>query len=461
MRFLSKMSIYIFIFLAGTGLVYAQTILDDYVAQGLANNLALKQKQFNLLSGIASVNEAWGNFFPTVTVEARATWNGGGREIIIPVGDLLSPVYQTINGLHGTALQPPDVEYAMPLYVEDEQEIKIRVVQPIFIPSIYFNLQIQSQLAGVRELEVDIYTRFLKTEIKRAYFNYLKAMKVVVVFEKMHEVLNENLRVSEKLFQAGMITQDAVFRAKAEIASIIQQQLEAKKQTEQAASYFNFLLNRPHDTAIEVLEFPEFESAPSVSYQEAEACALSLRAEMILVQKRIITEENIGAVAISNYIPKVTAAFEYGLLANQFDINFDNNFWSFSIVAQWEIFDGLRNFSQNDRSLQQQNLIRTELAELREKIKLEVRQAYNDVMVAEQTIYSSRQELESMAKYFEIITRKYNEGIVTQMEYMDAQSRLTRAEINKLVAEYDYLIKYARFEAVTHIDEKHKVLFNE
>jgi len=458
MLFNNKLKACIFILLHLSGLLCAQNILDSYVAEGLANNLALKQKQFNLLSGIASVNEAWGNFFPTVTVEARASWNGGGREMTIPVGDLLLPVYADINNQIAPITPTPVGEYAMPLYFEDEQEIKVRVVQPIFIPSIYFNLQIQSQLQGVRELELDIYSRFLKTEIKRAYFNYLKAVKVVVVYEKMHEVLNENLRVSEKLFQAGMITEDAVFRAKAEIAGIIQQKLEAEKLTEQAASYFNFLLNRAHDTAIEEMEFPEFKSSHNISYQDAEACALSLRAEMILMQKRIMTEENIGALAISNYIPKLTAAFEYGLLGNQFDISFDNSFWSFSIVAQWEIFDGGRNLAKNDQSNQQKNLIEAQLAELKEKIKLEVRQAYNDLMVSEQVILSSRQELESMEKYFDIITKKYNEGIVTQMEYMEAQSRLTRAEINKLVAEYDYLIRYARFEAVTHIDEKDKVL---
>jgi outer membrane protein len=457
----SKLFMITVILFGGAGLLCAQSILDDYIAEGLANNLALKQKQFNLLSSIASVNEAWGSFFPTVTVEARSTWSGGGREIEIPVGDLLSPVYYDINNQIGPITPTPVGDYAMALMPEDEQEVKIRVVQPIFIPSIYFNLQIQSQLQGVRELELDIYTRFLKTEIKRAYFNYLKALNVVIIYEKMHEVLKENLRVSEKLFQSGMITEDAVFRAEAEIASIIQQELEAQKSTEQAASYFNFLLDRPHDTPIEVMEFPQFESAHNINYQEAEACALSLRPEMILMQKRIIAQENIGAMSISNYIPTVTAAFEYGLLGSQFDINFDNSFWSFSIVAQWEIFDGGRNLSKSDQSNQQRNMIETQLKELKEQIKLEVRRAYNDVMVTEQAILSSRKEVESTRKYFDIITKKYNEGIVTQMEYMEAQTRLTRAEINKLVAGYNYLIKYAQFEAVTYIDEKQKVLLTE
>jgi outer membrane protein len=460
MRFLNKFYGIALVLWASSGLLYAQTVLDDYIAEGLANNLALKQKQFNLLSGIAEVNEAWGGFFPTVTVEARSTWSGGGREIDVPVGDLLSPVYQTISGFHGP-VQPPDVTYAMPLMPEDEQEIKLRIVQPIFIPSIYFNLQIRSQLAGVRELELDIYTRFLKTEIKRAYFNYLKALNMVTIYENMHDVLKENLRVSTKLFQSGMITEDAVFRAEAEIASIIQQKLEAQNSTEQAASYFNFLLNRPHDAQIELMEFLQFSPPHDVDYREAEACALSLRPEMILMQKRIIAQENIGAMSISNYIPTVTAAFEYGLLGNQFDINFDNSFWSFSIVAQWEIFDGGRNLSKSDHANQQKNLFETQLKELKEQIKLEVRKAYNDVMVTEQAIISSRKEVESTRKYFDIITKKYNEGIVTQMEYMEAQSRLTRAEINNLVAEYDYLIKYAQFEAVTYIDAKQKVLLTE
>ena len=60
------------------------------------------------------------------------------------------------------------------------------------------------------------------------------------------------MRVSQKLFAAQKVTQDAVYRAESELASIEQQEMETRNNLDVSRSYFNFLLNRPLITDIEV-----------------------------------------------------------------------------------------------------------------------------------------------------------------------------------------------------------------
>jgi len=449
-----NVSILLFIFLFLPQLS-AQDILEQYIQEGIANNLALKQKHFNLIQSIDQVKMAWGKLFPTITLSARTTWNGGGRVMQFPVGDLLNPVHEGLNTLMGAQNYPTDLgDQEFSLTPSDEQEIKLRVIQPIFIPSIYYNVTIQSLFKDAREIEVEIYMRFLKMEMKRAYFNYLKTVKLVLVYERMLEVMQENLRISETLLANGKATEDVVFRAQAEIASLLQKKQEAEKNKKLAAFYFNYLLQRPLDTPIVVIEFEDIEIEQQIIIQEAEACALSFREEINLLQIHISAQENMMHLYNSKNFPQVSAVFDFGYTGNEFDISQYDNFWSFSIIMEWEIFNGSQNSLKAKQALTQKQSLSVQLQETQEMIKLEVRKAYNELMVVQQSIISARQELSSMSKYFELISKKYEQGMASQIEYMDAQSRLTRAEINKLVTEYDYLIIYAQFESISYYDKR-------
>src|SRR5512133_1926026 len=83
-----------------------QTILDDYRRSGIENNLALQQKQSNYELSMQQLKQARGLFFPSLSLNARYTVSEGGRVIEFPVGDLLNPVYSTLNQLTASSQFP-------------------------------------------------------------------------------------------------------------------------------------------------------------------------------------------------------------------------------------------------------------------------------------------------------------------------------------------------------------------
>jgi len=93
-------------------MLYAQDDpLENYIRVGLESNLALQQQKFSLAQSIEALNEARGKYFPSIDIGARYTRAGGGREIIIPVGDLVNPIYKTLNAL----LEAQGLDPAFPL----------------------------------------------------------------------------------------------------------------------------------------------------------------------------------------------------------------------------------------------------------------------------------------------------------------------------------------------------------
>ena len=428
-------------------------IIEKYVHEGLENNLALKQQQFSLQKSLQALKEARGMFLPAIGIEARYSKAGGGRLIDIPVGDLMNPVYHTLNQILQAVGEPPAFpagieNQTIPFLREQEHETKIRLIQPIFQPAIYYKYKIMSNLNHVRQAEMATFKRQLIGDIKKAYFNYLKAARVIKIYDETYLLLKENLRVSEKLFQHHKATEEVVFRAKAEIAELQQQQAEAEKNMKLAAAYFNFLINRPLDSPIESVNesLPMFET--ELSLPQAEARALEHRVEFQQLQSAIEAAQNNARLSISAFLPGVTGVFDYGFQGEKYKFTEKDDFWMGSIVLHWNLFNGFQDKSKHEQALLEKNKLTTQLMELEAKIKLQVQEAYDNLIVARKSIVSADERLNSARESFRIVSKKYEQGMVPQIEYTNARTMFTNAEINKAIARYDYHVKFAVFEQV-------------
>ena len=219
--------------------------LDQYIDMGLENNLALKQKEVNYLKSMEILKQARAMFFPDISLNARYTAAEGGRIIDFPVGTMLNPVYQSLNYLLGQNLFPDIENMEFAFYRPTEHETKIRLAQPIIDTKIIYNQRINKELSRAAMADAGAYKRQLVAEIKTAYFNYLKTLKLLQLVDETRELLVENVRVNESLFENNVVTIDNVYRSRAELSKLERQEAEARKNHEVARAYFNFLLNRP------------------------------------------------------------------------------------------------------------------------------------------------------------------------------------------------------------------------
>ena len=227
----------------------AQTdTLNYYLKTGLENNLALQQKQASYDKSMLAVKEARRMFYPGISFHARYSIADGGRVIEFPVGDLLNPVYSTLNALTMSDLFPQIDNREFTFLRSREHETKVQLVQPIFNTGLHYNYKIRNELLQASRVDVDRYKRYLVAEIKKAYFNYLQTLRMEELVHETRELLEENLRVSNKLFENHKVTSDVVYRSQAEISNIEQAVAEVEKNRKVARSYLNFLLNRPLET---------------------------------------------------------------------------------------------------------------------------------------------------------------------------------------------------------------------
>ncbi len=440
----------IFIYLAASFFGFSQgqsQILDQYIDEALEQNLALLQKMKAFEKSQYGEMESRGMFFPEISFQARYSVAEGGRVIDFPVGDLLNPVYGTLNRLTGSQDFPQISNEEFFFFRPREQETKLRLIQPIFDPRLYFNQKIQSDLTLVRRADMDSYKRFLIAEIKTAYYNFLKTVEILRLYDRTELLLEENLRVNRKLFENDKVTVDYIFRSQAELSNLEQKKAEARKSNQTAQAYFNFLLNRDLHEEV-MIEVPDTGIIVVPDLEGAIAGALSGREDLHTLKTYQAITDKVIKLNRANRLPRVMGMVDYGIQGIDYDISADDDFLLASVVMQWDLFSGL----QNNAKIQQANLdhesANIQLNESMQQISLEVIESYYDLEASREKIKATKDELRASEKVYQIIHGKYLEGRASLLEFIDARTHMTNAKQKLILTRYDYLMKFSGFERV-------------
>jgi len=436
------------------GVVFAESTLDGYIRSGLSGNLALRQHRFTLEKSLEALKEAKRMYSPTVAVQARYSRAGGGRMIEFPIGDLMNPVYSSLNDLYRLQGIPSDyptnlANESFPFFRRQEQETKIRIVQPLLQPAIHHNIRIKSRMSDMERAGIDVYTRELIAEIQTAYFNYSKTRRVFELLEQTKTLLEENLRISRELVRIGKATEDTVFRAEAEMAGLEQKQAEALKNESMAQSYFNFLLNRDLNTSITIETSPPPPSLTPENIEDAVKKALTKRNEFRQMEAALSLTGQQEKLAGSAYLPTVSAVVDYGIQGETYSLGKDDDYWMASLVFEWNVFDGGRNRSIKNQAALEKKRLAVQKAELAQQIRLQVVNASSALQAARKALEAAKSREKSAEESFRIVQKKYKHGTAPQIEYLDAQTTLTEASVSRILAEHEVHINAAEFDRVT------------
>lgn len=447
------------IFLLVLSNLFAQNnnLLESYIEEGLNNNLSLQQKQYSYEKSMLALKEARALFLPDLSLNARYSVANGGRTIDFPVGDMLNPVYSTLNQMTtqmyayglteeifpATVLENEEIEFLRP----HEQETKLQLIQPIFNPQVYYNYKIKKDLTGISRIDIDIYKRELIAEIQNAYYNFIKTEKFLKIIDETLILANENLRVNEKLFENDKITIDNVYKAQSEISKLEQQKAEIIKNNKASKAYFNFILNKPLESEIQYNE--ELFIPVANELEQSRSIALENREEF----EKLSTYAEISTKQINmnkyNRLPTITGAVDYGFQGEEYDFNDDADFILASIVLKWNLFKGFQNNIKIQENKIDKYIIESKQEELKSQIQLQVINSHYEIEAALQSVKFAEAQEKSATKAFEIVSKKYSEGQAGMLEYIDARTSMTNAKMNTVISKYDLRIKYVELEKIT------------
>ncbi|MEP7243363.1 MAG: TolC family protein [Gammaproteobacteria bacterium] len=447
--------------LAFTASVFAQTttpkplgeVIDQYVRESLQSNLSLRSESLEVERNLALLDAARGRFFPELGLAARYTRAHGGREIELPLGSLLNPIYSTLNDMlvaQGQPAQFPMAQDQTINFVRDrEQDTRVTLRQPLYAPAIPAAVRAQRALLESSEFGRMAVARRLKRDVTVAYLDWLKATKTVDIVQANVALLEENQRVNESLFRNGKVTQDQVLRARAELLAVVQELREARNGQSQTRSYVNFLRNRPLEEEL-VPATIESEIARTVhDLGELRTAALAGRPEIEQLARVARAADSRVQLARADLKPTLSLGVDAGIQGEQYEFGSGRNFSTVSLLLNWKFFDGGANRAEERSARAAARQAATRRDEVALQIQLEVQQALDRLETTSDSLTTARARAEAARAGFHIAGRKRDEGVINQVEFIDSRSSLASAELNLNVILFDLLARQAELDYAT------------
>lgn len=417
-------------------------VLEQYVHEALESNLSLQQERNAYEQSLQTLAQAKALFMPSAGISATYSLAQGGRSISIPVGDLLNPVYATLNQLTDSQMFPQIPNVSEQFLPNRFHETKLRVIQPLFNSDIWYNYKAQQQLVSVQEAKRLAFENELKGMVRDAYFDYLLATEAVRVYEGTLALLDEQVRVTGRYFAAQIVTKDAVYNVQLEKSKTEAQLVDAQKNERLARSYFNFLLNRDLGSEIMVDErfTNEEKSLPIFASDLEHLTAVALQSRNELMQLERAAEASNYLVKLNEadrILPNLSLIGDVGYQGFDYKFNGDQQFSMLVFSLQWDLFKGGARKSKYQSAVLQRSNLDTRQEELRKQIELQVLQAYEEAKTAAKSLKAAETGLRAAENSFRITQARFNQNQVLPIEFQQSQNNYTNAQLVYSIARFN------------------------
>jgi outer membrane protein TolC len=114
----------------------------------------------------------------------------------------------------------------------------------------------------------------------------------------------------------------------------------------------------------------------------------------------------------------------------------------------WDLFKAGEKKTKIQQARIDNQVLENKLAQLKKQIELQVVQAYYEWETAQQTLLASQNGKRSSERSFQIIRSKYKEGQAILLEYLDAQNKLTTAQLTQSINHFELMRKEAALQKV-------------
>ncbi|MBR4153235.1 MAG: TolC family protein [Selenomonadaceae bacterium] len=333
-----------------------------------------------------------------------------------------------------------------PLY-QSENQNSFSLSMPL-----YTGGQLENQRKSARyglnsaDLNLEDTKQQVKLQTAQAYYQALQYRDNISVQQEAINLLNEHLRTVQIQFEVGTVAMADVLATNVQLANSQQNLNTAQGNYENALAVLNNIMGLPADTDLVIADDKNY-SSYELSEAECLKYALEHRPDGIAAAYAVKQAEASVGAKKSGFRPNVSAVVQ-GSMSGEgaFKADHNNESWSAGIQLSWNIFDNNVTSAQVEAAKAQQRKAESVARQQIEQIRLEIREAYTTLKVAEKNIAVMFNAAKQAEEQYLIAQVRYEEGVDTNLNVMNAQEKLVESRMNYYAALYAFHINKAKLE---------------
>jgi outer membrane protein TolC len=403
--------------------------LQEAISAAMKNNSDLQISRMEKLKADARINEVYAeNLIPTITLNSRYTRNFK-KQVFEMFGQKIE-ISTDNNIIHSFDISEPIPVLGTPVF------------SAVRIAEYYSRLQNES----IRQTETNI-----KADVTKAFLNVLLLKEIIEVNKTSLSNAEENLRVVEARYKAGVNTEFDYLRAKVNTENIKPQLKQAENNLEIARK---FLKN-----TIGIKTAENIDAVGSLSYDSTEILGNSddlirkISEQNVSIRQlkigKLINEE-LHDIDGSGFLPKLYVFGQYSLNAQEND---EKSFFKYryynslaaGIGLTWNL-NLLRHKYKEQQSEIEMKKSEEQIIKVKELLKTQSENVLLKIEDAKNRIIAQRQNIILSEKGVELANISFKSGVINQIDVLDAELTLSRVKLGYIQAIYDYLIAKTELE---------------
>ena len=432
-----KKSLFMMLLILWIAPAKAQFTISECVKTALANNPGLKVAESETKIVTEDVHQAWSSLLPSLDFSGSYR-----RQSVVPELDMSSIKIpfggQEITPFEGGAFQ---------LGMLDNYDVKLTLSQPIFTGFRLSNRwKVSKAVTSTKTEELMKNRSDLIYKVETAYTNILKAQKFLQIAQSAKQQVQAHLKDVENFVTQGMAKKDERLKVQVKLSESELTVIQAENAIKMTKVALENLIGQklPSDATLAPMEVQDVLS-PEIS--SSIQMAFSDRAEL----RSLNYAKEAGRVSIKiaegGMYPSLAAfgTLGYGKPGLDFIKREWMDYWLVGIGAEWNLWSWGKTKSQVQQAKLKVNAITETERQVRNAIELDVTQA---CLLLEET--NKRLQLTSVMEdqaleSYRVTENSYKQGLATHTEFFDAQSELTRAQLQKVQAEIDAALAKANW----------------
>ena len=276
----------------------------------------------------------------------------------------------------------------------------------------------------------------LKYSATDAYFKFMAARDAVRLATESVERLERYLQDVKLQFEVGVVAKVDVLRSEVELAKAKQTLIEAKNAYDVTMANLNTIIGLPLTTELKVagdLSYEKYDQALAVCMDTA----LRQRPEIFQATDAAKIAQEAITIARSGYLPTVSAVYQAGWNDSKF-AGTNNYNWTVYLTTNWTFMDSGLTAGKLKQASEGYKKAKEQLQQTVDAVRLDVQATYLTLKSAEQSIATSSAAVGLAEEDYKIKVIRYQAGVGTNLDVLDAQVALTTAKNNFLQAMYSY-----------------------
>ncbi|MDZ8090019.1 MAG: TolC family protein [Nostoc sp. DedQUE12b] len=372
------------------------------------NNRDLQLAILQLERSRSELRESQAALFPTLGINSSVTNSGNGFN---------SNSSQASTSFNGSA------ELNYNLYTSGNRQASIRAAE---------------EQLRVDELNVESQSLIINLNATTQYYDLQQADEQVRINQSAVQNAQASLRDTQARERAGVGTRFDVLQAQVNLANAQQQLTNAISQQQIARRQLATLLSLSQSAEISASDPVQLAGLWPQTVEQSIVQAFQNRPELqqFLGQRNI--EEQRRRQALSQLGPQVSLAGNYNLLDRYDDGVSITDGYSVGLAGNLTLFDGGAARARAAQSRANIGIAETRFANQRDLIRFDVEQYYARLQSNLNNVQTSSVALNQAREALNLARLRFQAGVGTQTEVIDAENDLTRAEGNRVTAILDY-----------------------